>query len=67
MRFGLIYSTPWIYEVVLWFLYRNSIMDRFNAVADEIEIGDVVVDLCAGTSLLHKLSLIHISEPTRPY
>ena len=55
MRFGLIYSTPWIYEVVLWFLYRNSIMDRFNAVADEIEIGDVVVDLCAGTSLLHEV------------
>ena len=29
-------------------------MDRFNAVADEIEVGDVVVDLCAGTSLLCK-------------
>ena len=29
-------------------------MDRFNAVADEIDVGDVVVDLCAGTSLLHK-------------
>ena len=54
MRFGLIYSAPILYNLVLWALYRARPRERFTVVADEIDEGDVVVDLCAGTSLLYE-------------
>lgn len=54
MRFGLIYTAPWLYNFALWFLYRTRPRERFACVADEIEEGDVIVDLCAGTALLYE-------------
>jgi ubiquinone/menaquinone biosynthesis C-methylase UbiE len=54
MRFGLIYAAPGLYNLVLWALYRTRPRERFAVVAKEVTEGDVVVDLCAGTSLLYE-------------
>ena len=49
---GFVYSTPMVYNLVLWGLYRGRPRERFAAVQQEVAPGDSVVDLCAGTSLL---------------
>ena len=53
MRFGLIYVTPGLYELAMRAIYRDRHTERFQAVVDEVDEGDVVVDLCAGTSFLY--------------
>ncbi len=54
VKTGLVYRTPSLYHLVLWGLYRGRPRDRFAAVYQEVERGDTVVDLCAGTSLLYE-------------
>ncbi len=54
MKTGLVYRAPAVYNLVLWGLYRGRPRDRFLAVSQEVEAGDTVVDLCAGTSLLYE-------------
>lgn len=54
LKTGLVYRTPGLYHLVLWGLYRGRPRDRFAAVRREVEPGDSVVDLCAGTSLLYE-------------
>lgn len=55
MRFGLIYAAPGLYNMVLWALYQARPRERFEVVAAEVEPGDSVVDLCAGTALLYEV------------
>lgn len=54
MRFGLVYRAAWIYDMVLWILYRGRPRDRFRHVAEEIPPGSSVLDLCAGTAMLYR-------------
>jgi hypothetical protein len=53
MRFGLIYATPGLYDLAMRTIYRDRHDERFRTVADEVEEGDEVVDLCAGTAFLY--------------
>ena len=53
MRFGLIYATPDLYDWAMRTIYRDRHDERFHSVAEEVEEGDEVVDLCAGTALLY--------------
>ena len=54
MRFGLVYSSPWIYDMLLFVLYHGKPWRRFQKVASHIPSGSSVVDLCAGTSMLYR-------------
>ena len=54
MRFGPIYATPGLYQLAMRAIYRDRHAERFKAVVDEIAEGDIVADLCAGTSFLYR-------------
>jgi len=54
MRFGLVYRAAWIYDMLLWILYRGRSRDRFCHVAEKIPPGSSVLDLCAGTAMLYR-------------
>jgi hypothetical protein len=54
MRFGLVYSTPRLYDLVMRLLYRRLPGERFDVVAAEVGDQDDVVDLCAGTAMMFK-------------
>lgn len=55
MKFGFIYSHPLIYNLLIWTLYRGRPRERFRCVAQKIEEGQTVLDLCAGTDMLFRL------------
>jgi len=54
MRFGFAYTSPVIYDGFMWLLSRGRSRRRVRRVASEIPRGASVVDLCAGTALLHR-------------
>jgi hypothetical protein len=54
VRFGPLYWSPALYHLALWGLYLGRPRARFGAVRREVEPGDEVVDLCAGTWLLYE-------------
>jgi SAM-dependent methyltransferase len=54
MRFGVVYAHPLVYDAMLWLLYRGQPRRRFQRVAAEIPPGSAVLDLCAGTGMLHR-------------
>jgi hypothetical protein len=55
MRFGFFYTYPWTYNFLIWMLYRGRPLDRIRCVAQKIEDGQTILDLCAGTDLLFNL------------
>jgi ubiquinone/menaquinone biosynthesis C-methylase UbiE len=57
MKTSLVYKSPFIYSLIMMFLYRKNYKDRFRVIAEEIKEGAKVLDVCCGDCALYTLFL----------